>query len=185
MSQLQAIQPPTQSTFTTHLVPFIVGALLGTLQTGLFFQLTFMLSSGFTTYLFITLCWLFGGGLGAAAVKHLPVSMRQLLIVMLAAYAICTVMVSLYPFDTHYVPIYCLLIGLAGVYPGVFFARSSGRVTAHRLFFWENNGFIAGLVVCTVAFMLAGRLVLWVLPGVLAVSVWLTAPSTAGEPLVS
>ena len=46
------------------LYPVGVGLLLGLLQTGLLLQLSFTLSSGFGTYLLLTVCWLTGGALG-------------------------------------------------------------------------------------------------------------------------
>ncbi len=153
-------------------LPFAVGLLLGVLQTGLFFQLTFTLSSGFGTYLLITLCWLSGGALGSAFAARIPLTLYLLQVIMLAAYALCGLGVLAFPFNTQLVPLYAVLIGAAGVYPGVFFARMGARLSARMLFFWENNGFIVGLVVCTFAFMFGGRLVLWLLPAVLAVVVW-------------
>ncbi|MBK8023693.1 MAG: hypothetical protein IPK19_20215 [Chloroflexi bacterium] len=168
---------------SNRLFPLVVGLLLGALQTGLFFQLTFTLSSGFGTYLLITLCWLSGGALGASFLHRLPVTLRQLQALMLAAYALCGLLVVLNPFDTRLVPVYMLLIGAAGLYPGVFFARWSGGVTARGLFFWENNGFVLGIVATTVLFMLGGRTVLWALPAALALAVWRMsgAPSPHGH----
>lgn len=41
----------------------------------------------------------------------------------------------------------------------------------HNVFFWENKGFIVGIVAITLLFMLGGRIVLWVLPAGLALVV--------------
>ncbi|MBL8131347.1 MAG: hypothetical protein JNL42_05785 [Anaerolineae bacterium] len=166
---------------TRRSYPLIVGVLLGALQTGLFFQLTFTLSSGFTTYLLITLCWLLGGALGSSLAPRLSVSLRGLQAAMLIAYALCGVLVLLFPFNTALSPAYCLLIGAAGLYPGVFFARESTRGTARGLFFWENNGFIIGLALTTVVFMLAGRAALWLLPAGLALLVWVWSAPADGR----
>lgn len=159
------------SSRSNRLFPLMVGLLLGSLQTALFFHLTFTLSSGFGTYLLITLCWLFGGVLGALLLQHLSVTLHQFEALMLAAYALCGLLVIIDPFDYQWVPIYMLLIALAGIFPGVFFARGSRSITARALFFWENNGFIGGIVATTLLFMLGGRIVLWILPAGLALVV--------------
>lgn len=156
--------------------PLLIGILLGLTQSGLFYLLTFTLSSGFTTYLLITLCWLMGGVVGAIYINRLNISLPTLLLVMLFAYALCAWLVSNNPFNTHIWPLYGCLIGLAGIYPGIFFARASKFYAARNLFFWENNGFILGLLISTIAFMLFGRSVLWIMTIVLAVLVWFLSP---------
>ncbi len=152
--------------------PLLVGILLGLLQSGLFFLLTFTMSSGFTTYLLITLCWLMGGVIGALYVNRLNISLHHLPLIMLLACALCTWLVSDNPFNTQMWPVYGCLISLAGIYPGVFFARASNHYAVRSLFFWENNGFIVGLVINTLSFMLFGRNILWMLTILLAALVW-------------
>jgi hypothetical protein len=153
-----------------------VGLLLGFLQSGLFFLLTFTLSAGFATYLLITLCWLMGGIFGVVYVKRLKVSLRSLLILMLFSYILCGWVAESSPFNTRIWVFYGCLIACAGIYPGVFFARASNFYAAHVLFFWENNGFIAGVVISTLSFMVLGRAALWTLPTLCAVFVWLRSP---------
>ena len=163
----------------TGFYPFLVGLLLGWIQTGLFFQLTLTYSSGFTTYLMITLCWLVGSALGAYFGQRLPIPLVGLLIMMLSVYSVGGWIVNHFPFNSQLWPLYGILIIMAGFYPGVFFARASTLFTARSLFFWENNGFIVGLVVCTILFMLIGRPILWVLPWLIALIVWsLTSKTT-------
>lgn len=149
--------------------PLIVGLLLGMLQTGLFFQLTFTLSSTFGTFLLVTLSWLLGSATGVLYLKRLAAGLRTFLAVALVAYAACGGLLSLFPFATGLWPLYAALIFMTGFYPGVFFARMSQHYTAKTLFTWENNGFIVGLILATIAFMLAGRIVLWILPFATAV----------------
>lgn len=146
------------------LYPSIVGLYLGLLQTGYFFQLTFMLSSGFTTYLMVTLCWLAGSAAGTGFLYRWRIASKLLLIFGLLAYGACALLVLAQPFNTSLWPIYALLVLITGIYPGVFFARMSRVYSAGALFFRENNGFLAGLVAGTILFMLAGRPVLWVMP---------------------
>ncbi len=166
---------------TSFAYPLFVGVLLGLLQSGLFFLLTFTLSSGFTTYLLITLCWLMGGVVGALYVNRMNLSHRALLLMMLLAYALCNWLVSANPFNTQIWPIYGFLISLAGIYPGVFFARSSKLYPVRSLFFWENNGFIVGLVATTLSFMVFGRSILWILTLLLAAFVWFLSPIEPNE----
>lgn len=144
--------------------PSLVGLLLGLLQTGLFFQLTFTLSSTFGTFLLVTLCWLLGSALGVLYLARLPQGTRAFLVLALLAYGACGGLLALFPFGTALWPLYAVLILLTGFYPGVFFARMSPYYSARTLFFQENNGFIVGLVLGTLLFMLAGRIVLWALP---------------------
>jgi hypothetical protein len=155
------------------LIPLLVGMLLGTLQTGLFFQLTFTLSSGFNTYLMVTLSWILGSWLGVmwggSAKKGLP--LWALLWLMLIVYAAVSSILLMFPFNSRLWVVYAFLIIFAGLYPGVFFARMSAIYTARVLFFWENNGFIIGTVASTLLFMMYGRALLWWLPLILSAAV--------------
>ncbi len=157
--------------------PSIVGLLLGLLQTGLFFQLAFTLSSGFDTFLLITLCWLFGSLLGVLYIARLSFDLRVFLILALIAYFACAALLDFLPFNTALWPLYAVLIMVSGIYPGVFFARASLHYRAGDLFFRENNGFILGLVLGTLAFMLVGRLALWALPVLAACFIFLMGDS--------
>ncbi len=80
--------------------PSLVGLMLGLLQTGLFFQLTSTLSSGFGTYLMITLCWLVGSALGVLGGEKLPLRMVPLLMLAFAAYGLCGLLLAHFPFET-------------------------------------------------------------------------------------
>lgn len=151
--------------------PLLVGVLLGAFQTGLFFQLTFTLSSGFGTYLLVTLCWLVGSALGVTVLARARVPLTVYLVLSLAAYGVCAALVNGQPFNTELWPLYALIIGMAGFYPGVFFARMGTVFSARSLFLWENNGFLVGLALTTLGFMVGGRAVLWVLPPLLALIV--------------
>lgn len=150
--------------------PALVGILLGLLQTGLFFQLSFTLSSSFRTYLMITVCWLLGSCVGLWAAKRVRLHLNGFAILALAAYFACVVLLGLAPFNTQLWPVYGILIMLTGLYPGVFFVRLGEFYTARQLFFRENNGFIIGLVTSTLLFLAIGRTALWAMP-VLAVGI--------------
>lgn len=144
--------------------PALVGLLLGTLQTGLYFQLSFTLSSGFGTYLMVTLCWLMGSMIGALWVARQRISTKVVLLLAASAYGLCSLLLLVRPFNTALVPVYAVLIVLVGVYPGVFFGRTSAHYRADVLFFRENNGFIVGLALGTLLFMGFGRPALWLPP---------------------
>jgi hypothetical protein len=151
-----------------QIYPSLVGLLLGLLQTGLFFQLAFTLSSSIGTFLLVTLCWLLGSAVGVIylAKRRWPTGLY--LLVALLAYAACVVMLNAAPFNTRWWLVYGLMIVLTGFYPGVFFARMSVVYRARTLFLRENNGFIVGLVLGSLLFMLLGRVALWAAPMVVA-----------------
>lgn len=151
--------------------PSMVGILLGLLQTGLFFQLTFTLSSSFRTFLMITVSWLLGSVLGVRLAKRTKLHLNGYALLGLLAYFVCVGLLGLSPFNTQLWPVYAGLILLTGLYPGVFFVRLSQYYTARQLFLSENNGFIIGLAGGTVLFLLWGRSALWVLPVLVAVLV--------------
>jgi hypothetical protein len=156
----------------------LVGLFLGFLQTGLFFQMSFTLSSSFGTFLLITLCWLLGSALGVLRNSQLSYPTGLLLILALVAYSLCGVLLLILPFKTTLWPFYGGLVILMGLYPGVFFARMSAFFPARTLLTRENNGFIIGLITGTLLFMLMGRVVLWIAPLTLAgLILWLGEPT--------
>lgn len=153
--------------FLRAIYPGFTGLLFGLLQTGLYFQLSFALSSSFRTYLMITVGWLIGSALGVQLARRRTLDrrvVRGLLALMLVAYGACIVLLRLAPFNTQVWPVYALLVVAAGLYPGVFFVRMGRAYAARTLFLGENNGFIVGLATGTLAFMLLGQAVLWVAP---------------------
>jgi hypothetical protein len=162
--------------------PSLVGLLLGLLQTGLFFQLAFTLSSSFRTFLMITVCWLLGSVIGLRLAKTVTWGLNWVLVVMMLAYFACVLLLAVAPFQTQIWPIYAGLIVLMGLYPGLFFARLSHYYTARALFFRENNGFILGLISGTLFFLVLGRSALWTMPILAACSVILCTAAFFREP---
>jgi hypothetical protein len=165
------------------LYPVLVGVMLGLLQTGLFFQLSFTLSSSFGTYLMITVCWLAGSVVGVTIARQGVVTRGRanaLLFAGMAAYFACALLLAAAPFNSSLTPVYAALTALTGVYPGVFFVRMGRVYTAHALFFRENNGFLLGIAGGTLAFMLLGRGVLWAAPLAAAALVW-ALPEPVGQ----
>jgi len=90
--------------------PIVVGLLLGTLQTGLYFQLTFTLSSGFGTYLMVTLCWLLGSMIGVLWLARQRISTLAVLLLAACAYVFCSLLLLFMPFNTTLVPLYAGLM---------------------------------------------------------------------------
>jgi hypothetical protein len=165
--------------------PALVGVMLGLLQTGLFFQLSFTLSSSFRTYLLITICWLAGSAMGVALARRTPMSRRRANFVLMAAmasYFACAVLLAALPFNSALSPVYAALVAVTGLYPGIFFVRMGQVYTARALFFRENNGFIAGIVAGTLAFMVLGRSVLWAAPLSVALLVWMLPEPAPAAP---
>jgi hypothetical protein len=144
--------------------PSLVGVLLGLLQTGLFFQLSFALSSSFRTFLMVTVAWLVGSAVGTRIGPRKNLRLNDFLAVALLAYFVCAALPLIAPFRTDIWFVYAGLIALTGLYPGVFFVHLGAVYPARTLFFRENNGFILGLVGGTVLFLIAGRLALWIAP---------------------
>jgi hypothetical protein len=161
------------NTFKRPLYPVLVGTMLGLLQTGLYFQLTSTLSSGFGTYLMVTLCWLMGSALSVSFGGRISVRTDLLLILALLSYGCCGLLLSQVPFETQLWPFYAALVVIIGTYPGLFFARMASRYRARSLFLLENNGFIIGLVAGTILVMLGGRMTLWVTPVAVALTILL------------
>jgi hypothetical protein len=148
--------------------PLVTGVFLGILQTGLFFQLTFTFSSGFGTYLLITLCWLFGSVIGVTFIASTRVPTLFLLLSSLAGYGLCSLIPVFFPFETSLWWLYAVMIVGVGVFPGVFFARTADQYKASQLFLWENNGFVTGMAGGILLFLLLGRPILWIVPFLLA-----------------
>jgi hypothetical protein len=163
--------------------PSIVGLLLGLLQAGLFFQLSFTLSSSIRTFLMVTVCWLLGSVMGIRLAKQTRWSLHRFIVLALLAYFACVVLLGAAPFNTQLWPVYALFIVLTGLYPGVFFVRLGDQYRARDLFFRENNGFIVGLVAATILFLVVGRAALWLSPVVVAALVMFCSHHLHSRPL--
>lgn len=157
---------------TTNLLPLFVGLLLGVLQTSLFFQLTLSMSSGFITYLLITLCWLIGSAIGVRYIAQVSFPIQWMLGLMILSYFMIELLVKSQPFNTNLIPLYGCLTVLVGFYPGVFFARLSKVYTARYLFLWENNGFIIGIILSTLFFMILGQIMLSIIAVIVGSYIW-------------
>jgi hypothetical protein len=157
--------------------PFAVGILFGVVQTAYFIQLNFELASTYGTFLMVTLAWFTGSivGLRLSQTRRFALSAGPLICIL--PYLVTLIMLGALPFQADVWPLYSVLVLVSGVFSGLFFGRLAEIVQpVRRLFFMENNGFLAGIAICTLAFLLLGRTVLWVLPMVLAVICWASTP---------
>jgi hypothetical protein len=162
-----------------RLYPFVVGLLFGVVQTGYFFQLNFALASTYGTFLLVTLAWLTGSIIGLRASRVSFLTLHRGPWICLLPYFVTMLLLNAFPFQSNLWPLYGLLILISGIFSGLFFARLGDIIRpVRRLFFVENNGFFLGIVACTMAYLLLGRVVLWILPLALAALCWIWTPST-------
>lgn len=112
----------------------------------------------------ITVCWLIGSVIGIGISKRVNLPLNSFVLLSLFAYFLCVILLAMAPFNTDLWLVYAVFVVLTGLYPGVFFIRLGQYYSVGQLFFRENNGFIVGLVVSTLLFLVLGRVVLWALP---------------------
>ena len=160
------------------LYPTLAGVLFGVVQTGYFFYLNFALSSTYGTFLLVTLSWLVGSIVGLRLGSVLLLSPRIGPWLCILPHIVTQLLLGALPFRSDLWPIYAVLIAISGIYSGLFFARMGAVMKpVRKLFFTENNGFILGIVGCTLGYLALGRAILWVLPLMLAALCWVWTPS--------
>ena len=142
---------------------FAVGGWLAVLQVVLFLSLVLLLSSAFLTFVTVTFSWL----LGAAAGVWIPRGRwsRALLGASCLAPYVSMALLELAPFQTGLTAIHGLLAGVTALFGGQIYQQereSFRRIGA--LFFWENNGFVLGLILGVIGFVLFGTPFLYLAP---------------------
>lgn len=148
----------------------VVGVWLATLQISLFLSLELLLSSAYLTFVVVILSWIIGGALGV----WVPAGRWSLPLMLLAGltpYASFGLL-ALSPYNTALIWLHGLLIMTTALYAGHFFQQERRRFDQiGDLFFWENNGFVLGLVVGVLGFVFYGRPFLYAIPlcGLIAV----------------
>lgn len=139
------------------------GAALAALQFCLVFLLEANLSSAWTSYAAVTVSWLSGSILSLLVPRPLP----RLHIAALAgtAYYICLAILHHRPFQDPVLYIGALAAASCGAYAGAFF-RASFAATGDvgRLFAWENDGFVLGLMFCFWGLYVHASILLWTAP---------------------
>lgn len=149
---------------------FLCGLFFGLLQFSFFFVLVVNLSSSGLTYLTTTCGWLLGvlGGLS------LPVKRRSweryLIILSIALYYGLMALVYHHSYDIRFLPLYVAMIAGGALYGGYFFKANETRFKrAKHIFFWENNGFIAGVIASFLGVTLMGEPFLKYWPWILGI----------------
>ncbi len=147
---------------------FICGLFFGLIQFSFFFILESNMSSAGLTYLTTTCGWLLGVLSGLALSKRgRPTEMEAVFLSPLLYYAFIAV-ISRFPYDTRFLPLYVVLIAGSALYGGLFFTANQKRFAqVKHLFFWENNGFMAGILSSFLGVTLAGESFLKIWPVIL------------------
>lgn len=153
------------------------GALFGTLQWGAFFELQSYLSSTAIVYLLATSVWLLGslGGLtlGGRTREGWWLGAAT------AAYYVLFASAHADPYDLSLLPLLLLCVAAMGSYAGRFFRFRARAFGASKwLFFCENCGFVAGMLITVLALYFAGDRSLLVAPAVGAGLCVVTLPRT-------
>ena len=144
----------------------INGIFFAVLQSGFFFALGTRMTSAYPGFLTVTLGWLIGSALGLR-IGH-KVKPSFWIASSLAAYMATFWGLAFFAYDIRFLPLCGAMVALSGLYAGAFFRVNRSLLgTASRLFFWENNGFIAGWIIGFSGFVWGGvPLLLW-MPGLL------------------
>ena len=153
----------------------LVGVFFALLQSSYFFLMAIHLTSAYPSFLAVTIGWLIGVGLGlrlgqwGGDLVWLGLS--------LAAFYGCQVLLKQVEYQVALLPVCGLFIAVSGAHSGAFFRNNRETLaTVGRLFFWENNGFLAGWLIGFAGFILAGPVFHWVAPIVLAGVIALLMP---------
>ncbi len=154
----------------TLLYVIVNGIFFAVLQSGYFFALGTRMTSAYPGFLTVTLGWLIGSALGLQIGHKVKSSFWVGL--SLAAYLATFWGLTFLAYDSRFLPLSGAMVAFSGLYAGAFFRVNRSLLgTASRLFFWENNGFIAGWVIGFAGFVWGGiPLLLW-LPGLLGAGI--------------
>ncbi len=138
---------------------FLCGAFFAFLQFSFFFTLESNLSSAALTYMATTCSWIFGIVIGLSIKKRQSYLLENLLAFgAVLFFYILSFAVHKNPFDNSFLWLYMVLIGGSSLYAGYFFNSNRDRFAkVKNLFFWENNGFILGLVLSFFGMTLIGN----------------------------
>ncbi len=171
-------------------VIFVTGTLLGLEQMGIFFLLEGRVSSSIVTYLAVTLAWLCGTLVGLRWPAGGRLDPGRPLVAGLVGYYAILILVTVTPYDLRWLAAYGPLTAMVGYFAGYFFRALVRRTDdPQRLFLFENNGFIVGLIATAIGVMVfgvrfallapalvGGLLVIWGWPPSIAAPVRSSAP---------
>jgi hypothetical protein len=115
-----------------------------------------LLSSAYITYFSVVLAWICGSWAGL----RITFQGREMYFALLALGSIYLAyfLANTFPFQMRFLPLYILLVISSSIYAGYFF-RTQRKLFAQvkYLFFWENLGFIFGLISSFLGFILIGK----------------------------
>ena len=153
---------------------FLTGIFFATLQISYLFSLETLLTSSILSYFSLLFCWFFGAIIGLKFFKFM--NQRILLILSVLSYYLFFVVLIFNKFNTKLLPFYIFLITASSIYAGYFFPfQSKFFKKINYLFFMENNGFILGILISYILFMLYGLSFLVLFPVIIfSVLMWLS-----------
>lgn len=130
---------------------FMAGLHFGILQSCLFFASQVHITATWVGFFLVVLFWMLGVIIG---LRGWPAwSLIRTLTASLAAYILLTWLASSFDALRLYLPLYGLLVVVAGIPAGTFFRQLAGRVASGSLFLHENNGFVFGLLLGMLGFV--------------------------------
>lgn len=156
----------------------LTGLHLAIMQFSYFFVLLINVTSTYITYMVIVLSWMFGTLLGLFWTRLN--AFYALAGGVLAYYSIFLLVVN-DPLSPAMLPTAGLGVAVTGLWAGRFFVVLQPLFESpDRLFFYENNGFLVGIIAVFLGFTLAGQIFLIWVPGLsvtllLAHMAWLGA----------
>ncbi|MFQ5560529.1 MAG: hypothetical protein ACE5FU_08100, partial [Nitrospinota bacterium] len=154
------------------LFAFFAGLYFALLQFCYFFMLEAYLSSRALSFFVALFFWLIGF-LAGLNITNKSIFFRLLLVSALSYY-IALLGNFLFPYKLGMLAFTGVAITLSGLAPGYFFIfQKKSFLKIKLLFFHENNGFVAGVVVCLLTVVFYGKWLLYFGPLAGLVSVWL------------
>jgi hypothetical protein len=156
----------------------VTGVLLGAMQWSVFFLLQSYIASTAVVYLLATVVWLVGGLLGMVWPRGRE---AYWLGASIASFYLFRALATAYPYRLGWLPVLLALVAVMGAYGGRFFRRRAALFPkAKWLFFMENSGFVAGMLLTAAALLWLGEA--WFTVGPLAL---LGAVVATGRELLS
>jgi hypothetical protein len=155
-----------------HVYVILSGLLFAVLQSAYFFVLEIRLTAAYPSFLAVTLGWLLGSVAGLRWGSQLAEGVWIGL--SLLAFFSTQGLLHSFPYATWMLPVAALMIAVSGAQAGAFFRQNRDLMkSASRLFFWENNGFIAGWILGFACFVQLGPVYLVTGPAAMALTVGL------------
>lgn len=160
----------------------LTGVFFGLLQWSAFFLLQSFLASTALVWLLASSVWLLGS-LAGLALPDRRVPEPWWLFAAVAAYYALLWLAVLFPYELGKLPWLLAAVAVMGLYAGRFFRfRRAALGSAKWLFFVENTGFVAGLVLTVAGLFWFGERVLILAPAAAGVLCLVTLPRGAGVP---